>query len=208
MGIQFIGKLIITPNQGVITGQTGNYFLYENYTNAQFDGWITFPNHIDEMPNNDASLIGQSGYAIYIKRYDTNGTDYSSILDSLIGQSGNITLIQGSNYATLAFDSSAFIYSNDEYFYDNVMAGGIPGAITLTTLSSLPFNYNDPITIAVNNVPIATATPTPTPAATATPTPEPTATPTPTPTPSAPLCDITYNVVALDLTCDITYNII
>lgn len=132
---------------------TGDYYLISQYTPAINKGEITFPNHNAETFSLNPNLVGQSGYALYINKNDAVNTSQTSVLDNLLGQSGTLTLTQGSNSVTYSFTSTAFSFGlgNSQYYWDNTMESSPLGGITLLTSASGNFDTTTPITITITN---------------------------------------------------------
>ncbi len=136
---------------------TGNYILLNQYSPANSNGSITFPNSSD-VASNDPNIVGLNpGNGIYINKFDLASADQSSVLDLLIGRSGTLTLTQGSNSVTYSFTSTAFNFTPNapyanQYWWDNYHNGAQSplGTITVTSAASSDFNYVDPITITVS----------------------------------------------------------
>ena len=137
--------------QGGVT--TGNYFFLAQYTDAGSHGNLTLPNHNAGTYYTNPNLLGQHGYTIYINKFDSSNTDQSAVLNNLIGRSGNMTLTQGSNFASYSFTSSAFKNGgpgSNEYYWDDYYDTSPSGSLTLITPATSDFNSVDPITITVN----------------------------------------------------------
>ena len=135
-------------------GTTGNYFLLASYAPADNNGQITFPNHNAGTFSLNPNLVGQSGYALYINGFDTNGNSMATILNGLIGNSGTLTLTQGANSVTYSFTNGAFFnggYGGDQYYWDDEYESSPPGSLVLTSPASGDFNTTSPITITVTN---------------------------------------------------------
>lgn len=141
---------------GGVSGDIGGFYLRAVYSSADNNGDITFPDHttgnytLNPNTMDDGGLYG--GYALYINKYDSSGTDKSSYLDSLIGRSGTLTLIQGSNSVTYSFRSSAFSYGgsySNQYYWDPEMEGSPSNGITVISPASSNFNTTDPISITI-----------------------------------------------------------
>lgn len=142
---------------GATGASTGTYTLSNLYSPANANGSITFPGS-DNNASNDPNTVGLNpGNGIYINKFDLLGNDQSSVLNSLLGRSGTLTLTQGSNSVTYSFTSTAFNYSTsspyaNQYWWDNYHNGAQSplGTLTVTSAASSNFNYVDPITITVS----------------------------------------------------------
>lgn len=128
------------------------FYLQADYNPANNNGDITFPNHNVGNYTLDPNAIDDGGYALYINQYDSSGTDQSTTLDNLVGNSGTLTLTQGSNSVTYSFTSTAFghggSYSN-QYYWDPDMEGSPSDGITVTSAASSDFNTTESITITI-----------------------------------------------------------
>ena len=102
-------------------------------------------------------LITMQQLLILIQIYDSIGVDQSSVLNSLVGRSGTLTLTQGVNSVTYSFASNAFSYVTtpsgptypNQYFWDNQFGGSPTGTISVTSPSGSNFNNLDLITVTV-----------------------------------------------------------
>ena len=146
----------VASGGGGVSGDIGGFYLQVSYSPADNNGDITFPDHnasnytLNPNTMDDGGLYG--GYALYINQYDSSGTDKSSYLDSLIGRSGTLTLIQGSNSVTYSFTTSAFSYGgsySNQYWWDPMMESSPWNGITVTSPASSNFNTTDPISITI-----------------------------------------------------------
>ena len=150
-------------NSGGGSYVTGDYKLSLVYAPAPMNGDITFPAHpvIGGQPgtaNNDPNLVGTNdgtySYQLYINANDLTGTSQLSVLNSLVGNSGQITLTQNLDYVRYNFTPDAFKigdYGGNIIYYDT-QYGAIPsavGSLTVDVGSESPFNVNDPITISI-----------------------------------------------------------
>lgn len=149
---------------GIISGSTeasggggggtsvGGFYLLANYTDASNNGNITFPNHGSGTYSLDPNALDDGGYALYINKYDSSGTDQSSVLGDLVGRSGTLTFTQGSNSVTYSFTSTAFStggrYTN-QYYWDPTYESSPANGLVVTSAASSNFNTNDPITITI-----------------------------------------------------------
>ena len=122
-----------------------------NVYEPPFDqGFITFPNHIDGAVNLNPNLIGQPGYELYINNLDINGNNQVSFLNLLVGNSGYITLIQGTTTVTYGFTEEAFGAFEDFVYYDDTFEGSTPGSLQVVSPAVRDFNTTDCITVLVN----------------------------------------------------------
>ena len=149
----------------------GDYMLSTQYSPAPLDGFISFPAHpvvggpggqSVTNPNLVGTNDGEYEYQLYINSRDSLGNDSSVKLDQLIGNSGTLTLTQGSDSVTYTFTNRAFqtgypdqVGQEPVYFYDsrfviNGESEASPlGAVSVLTPSLDHFNTVDPITITV-----------------------------------------------------------
>jgi len=145
---------------------------------------------------------GSANFGFYMSGIDSTGTDQSTFLSQVIGQTGTMTFTQGTSSITIGFDETTFhantYSSTDGIYYENnngvtapfiVSGSGIfygfnnAGQGTNSSGGSGEQYFVNPsnsqlLTLDINIGPIVTPTPT----ATATPTPTATDTPMPTPT--------------------------
>ena len=147
---------------GIVSDYTGSplgsYYLVDNYNPAIANGTITFPNHAaghGDLNPNHVGITNIQGYLtqIYINRYDSNNVDRSDSFYLLAGNSGTLTLRQGSNSITYAFTDQAFTYSGEgspfiNLFYDSEFGSSTNGSLTIVSAASGPFNTNDPIDLS------------------------------------------------------------
>lgn len=143
-----------TTTTTTTTGSTtGNYFLTSSYSPAPTNGLISFPDHNTASATLNPNTVGQSGYAIYINRYDILNNDMLSTLDNLIGRNGTLTLTQGSNSVTYSFTDTAFSKDGgyiNQYWWDNQMNSSPLNTITVISSAGSDFNNVDPITITIS----------------------------------------------------------
>jgi len=140
-----------TSYTGGGTPISGNWFLIEQYSPADNNGDITFPDHNTTSPSLNPNLIGQSGYAIYINGNDSEGNYKVPELNGLVGSSGTLTLTQGSNSVTYSFSDTAFNTLGNQFYWDDVQEGSPLNAITVVSAASGDFNTTTPITITITN---------------------------------------------------------
>jgi hypothetical protein len=123
----------------LLTGQPG-------YSPAANDGDLTFPNHITSSGLSDLSLVVIPNGCIYINQFDNSTTDQTTLLSSLIGNSGTIQFSQGGNSITFNFQSNTFSsfdfgmnQNNHVSYYWDAYQGGPNGnsPATLTFNSSV-----------------------------------------------------------------------
>ena len=128
---------------------TGQYLLLASYTPANTNGSITFPNHGEEDYSLTPNALDDGGYALYINQYDSLGNDQSSVLNNLIGNSGTLTLTQGSNSVTYSFTSDAFSNTDvpGQYTWDPEMEASPANGLVVTSPASGDFDTTTPITI-------------------------------------------------------------
>lgn len=132
---------------------TGDYRLLAQYSPANNNGDMTFPNHNAANFSLNPNLVGTAGYAIYINGNDLLGNSQVSILNNLIGNSGTLTLTQGSNSVTYSFTSTAFgtgMYGGNQYYWDNQYNGSPLNTITVISPATGNFNTVDLITITIS----------------------------------------------------------
>lgn len=175
----------ITPT---LTTGAYNYYLINYFGTAENNGDITFPNFNTSTGNLNPNLVGQAGYELYISKNTVSGINNSITLDNLVGNSGTLTLAQGSNSVTYVFTSSAFtivdFVTHVDYVWGDVTESKPLGSLTVYSPATGDFNTTSPITITVSNI---LPTPTNTPTQTVTPTNTITPTVTPTPTQTEPI---------------------
>ena len=130
---------------------TGQYLLLASYTPANSNGSITFPNHSANNFTLDPNSLDDGGRALYINQYDSLGNDQSSVLNNLIGNSGTLTLTQGSNSVTYSFTSDAFSDTDvtGQYSWDPDMEASPANGLVVTSPASGNFDTTTPITITV-----------------------------------------------------------
>ena len=141
-----------TGGSGGSGTSVGGYYIWNAYSPADNNGSITFPNHNSAVASLDPNAIDDGGYALYINQYDSSGNDQSSILDDLVGNSGTLTLTQGSNSVTYSFTSTAFGHGgsySDQYYWDPTQESSPANGIVVTSPASSDFIALDPITITV-----------------------------------------------------------
>jgi hypothetical protein len=118
----------------LLTGQLG-------YSPAANDGDLTFPNHSISSGLSDLSLVVVPNGCIYINQFDNSTTDQTTLLSSLIGNSGTIQFSQGGNSITFNFQSntfSSFDFSMNQvnhvsYYWDAYQGG--PGGVSPNNLT-------------------------------------------------------------------------
>ena len=152
-------------------GTLGDYLLSTQYSPAPIDGYISFPAHpvvggaggqSVTNPNLVGTNDGEYEYQLYINSRDSLGNDSSVKLNQLIGNSGTLTLTQGSDSVTYTFTNRAFqtgypdqvgqepVYFYDSKFIANGESEAAPlGAVSVLTPSVDHFNTVDPITITI-----------------------------------------------------------
>jgi hypothetical protein len=150
-------------NSGGGSYVTGDYKLSLVYAPAPMNGDITFPAHpvmggAPGTANTDPNLVGTNdgtySYQLYINTNDLTGTSQMSVLNSLVGNSGQITLRQNLDYVRYNFTPDAFKtgdYSGNVIYYDTqygVIRSAV-GSLTVDVGSESPFNVDDPITISI-----------------------------------------------------------
>jgi hypothetical protein len=135
---------------------TGYYYLFDTYSSADNPGEIKFPDHANGVGDLNPNNVGQSGDTltqIYINALDSIGTDSSNDFLQLVGNSGTLTLTQGSNSVTYGFTDQAFEFSqygnggSYELYADNFYENSLLGSITVISPASGNFNTYDPINI-------------------------------------------------------------
>jgi hypothetical protein len=155
------------------SGTTGTYTLSTLYSPASNNGQITFPTHpisggAAGYGETDPNLVGQAAFTgqdgttqyktqIYINYNDVTGASMESTLDLLIGNSGTLTLTQGSNSVTYGFTTDSFYkgiypgsYSADnEYGGSGIESTSLLGSISIITPATSDFDTTSPITISV-----------------------------------------------------------
>jgi len=97
---------------GSTTGVTGEWVLYVDslgYSPAWDSGSITFPNTqgSNDSGLSDPNLILTQG-AIYVNEFDSTGTEKGTYLQQAIGNTGQITFRQNSNFITFNFLPDTF----------------------------------------------------------------------------------------------------
>ena len=130
---------------------TGDYLLLAAYSPANSNGSITFPNHDANTFTLDPNSLDDGGHALYINQYDSSGNDQSSVLNNLIGNSGTLTLTQGSNSVTYSFTSDAFSDTDvtGQYTWDPTMEASPANGLVVTSPASGNFDTSTAITITV-----------------------------------------------------------
>jgi hypothetical protein len=152
--ITITGGFSIVPNSGggvgywnLITGGAG-------YQPAYNPGDLTWPDHSVSEGLSDPNLLFDPthGGTIYINIQDSTGTDQTTLLSALVGNSGTITFTQGSNHISLAYQSNTFTFNNGgggfySYVWDRYFAGS-PNNMTLISTSNTAFT-DGPVRIQV-----------------------------------------------------------
>ena len=127
-----------------------NWSVLDIYEPPFEQGQINFPNHIDGVINLDPNLIGQPGYELYINLLDSNGNDLTSFLNLLVGNSGYITLVQGTTSVTYGFTDEAFGIFPNFVAYDDTFEGSPAGSLQLVSPAIRDFNTTECITVLIN----------------------------------------------------------
>lgn len=125
-----------------------NWYIKNEYAPALNNGDITSPNHIDSEPNFDMNLIGTGGYELYMNIADKNN-NITAYLSLLLGNSGTLTLSQGTNSVTYAFTDQAFQYFADNVFYDDTYGTSPAGSLIVVVPATRNFNTRDCISIYI-----------------------------------------------------------
>jgi hypothetical protein len=152
--IEITGGFSIVPRGAGGSGYWNLVTGGAGYNPAWSIGDLTFPNHNTNISLNDVSDILAYG-SIYIDQYDYNNVDQSTLLSSLVGNSGTITFTQGANSITFNFQADTFAafsfgYGNYSYYWD-INPGYAPTGNTLTyNTSTGSSTFNDgPVQISI-----------------------------------------------------------
>lgn len=144
--------------QGVtwsFTNPFSSWYLAGTYSDAGFNGEITFPNHQASSYDLNPNHVGQTdgltyNTQLYINSFDSNGLSHSN-LTQLSGNSGTINLTQGTNSVNYSFTTGSFNIKNTsslQVYYDTVYGTGSSGSISVLTPSLNDFNITDPVSIS------------------------------------------------------------
>lgn len=149
--IEFTGGFTITPNNSTPPGP-GSYYLFANYSPAGNIGQITIPLHSINQGGLDFNVVNENtGNAIYINLYDSNGNDNTTYLSNLIGNHTHLTFTQGVYHIT--FDCTNQAWENTNYgaqiYHDPSYENAPQNSMSIVSTSGVTFNDVDPITITI-----------------------------------------------------------
>jgi hypothetical protein len=156
-----INEKTFTQNNELILKNQAK-FLYDIYSNANVNGSITFPIHVNNSGSLNPNLVGtcnnEQCVQLYINVIDSNENDRSDLITQLIGNETNLTLIQGNNVVTYHSTSEAFNINNNNVFYDTVYGNSPLGSLTVISPSANQFNTMDEIKIFITQLNTTTTT--------------------------------------------------
>ncbi len=142
----------IVPGGCCNSNLDGEWFFLDVYEPPFAQGLLDFPNHAISMSSANPNLVGIDGPSevmLYINTKDSNGNFYP-FLAGIAGNSGILTLTQGTNSVTYAFDTGAFTFDGNMVIYDTIFGGSTPGSIVVTSPSAGDFNVFQPIIINIS----------------------------------------------------------
>ena len=114
MSIQFTNGFSITPGGYTPPPGIGNYKLIASYSPAMNNGQITIPYHDIGTWSLDFNIVNpNTGNAIYINHFDSNGNNNSTFLNQLVGNHTHLTFTQ--NVYHITFDCTAQAWQNNGY---------------------------------------------------------------------------------------------
>ena len=151
MSIEFTNGFTIVPNNSIPPGGHGGYYLVNDYRPANNNGEIIIPPHTGGDPLDFNSVNENTGNAIYINKYDSNGTDNSAYLYQLVGNHTHLTFSQNNYHVT--FDCDATAWENTNYggqvYHDPSFEGAPQNSISIISTSGQAFNDVDEIIITI-----------------------------------------------------------
>lgn len=136
--------LTSTPTPTPTGSGAGSWYFY--YSEGGFGGppisngnalFMTNANNSTYNPN-----FSEGTNQIYLNRYDSNGTDYSTQFNNLFTSGGSITMTQNGQTATYTGVPYSFQYSDSNGFLY------IPNTVTQTAFTVAPFVNGNPITLS------------------------------------------------------------
>jgi hypothetical protein len=141
--------LCCNPSENVVTGE---WDLINTY-NQPINGQIIFPDHVNGVASLDPNLVGVNdgitGVQLYIAITDNTG-NVNSALSNLPGESGTITLTQGSDSVTYSFTPDSFmLWGPFTVAFDWIFGVSIVGSLNVVSPSTGNFTTTDPITISL-----------------------------------------------------------
>ena len=131
----------------------GDYYILQQYAPANFQGQITIPKHDNGIWSNDFNDVNENtGNAIYINKFDSNGNDNSTFLNQLVGNHTHLTFSQNQYHITFDCTNQAWEsggYGANQVYHDPTYESAPQNSITIISTSGVAFNNVDPITISI-----------------------------------------------------------
>lgn len=153
MSIEFTNGFSITQGGNIPPG-VGNYYLVAAYRPANNQGEITIPKHDNTTFSLDFNDVNENtGNAIYINKYDSNGNDNSTYLNQLIGNHTHLSFSQNNYHITFDCLSTAWETNNGGYvnqvLHDPSFENAPQNSISIISTSGTAYNTNDPVEISI-----------------------------------------------------------